>query len=109
MHRELDEWFQGSNPKQSKSGSDECKIFIEQPTNGVSNLIQTVHGSDVNSRGSYSLHEDNGSDKEVLQGELPEIESTPKKCDWNLDPLKRKLVYDICPKVRIVPSKILIN
>ena len=82
MHKELQEWIQTTHQidEQTRpSICDENVISIQQASCGVSNLSQTVHGSEETDQ------------KVASEQELPSWSS--------LDPLKRRMVYDLCPKV----------
>lgn len=89
MHRELQDWMQVSADEQSCT--PECSgkaIHIQRPLCTISNANQTVHDP-------KELDKNESSVSTSLE------EPPPAQLTWvSLDPLKRRFVYDICPKVQ---------
>ena len=88
MHKELQEYIE--TPMDECKGSvDVCEsvITVQSPLSSISNVNQTVHGSE----------EASFQDTAVEQLKIKPLVS------WNtLEPLKRRLVFDLCPKVLVI-------
>ena len=87
MHREMEEWLlQGGQQHEQTGQNTTCEekvLPVKQQCSQISNLVETVY--------------EKISEKKVSDEDLP-----PRKTvlNWKtLDPLKRRLVYDINPKV----------
>lgn len=90
MHREMQEWLlQGDQHDEQRTTACEDQILpLKCPFDQISNLTQNVY---------HHGHETASNKASESDEELP---STRTSLDWEtLDPLKRRLVYDISPKV----------
>lgn len=97
MQRELDEWLQVSVEHQNKPEpptevGSEGVLTIAPPCNVVDNLYNQIHGLDE------TLSPEKQNVNEDIK--LPLAEKDSPLLNWSsLDQLKKRLVYDICPKV----------
>lgn len=85
MHKELQDCIETSRDgREDHADLRENVITVHQPSGSISNIVQTVHGSE-----------------EVdIQNTALEQSQVEPLLSWNtLEPLKRRLVYDLCPKV----------
>lgn len=93
MHREMQEWLlQGDQPEEREQNAtcEEGELPVERSSNQISNLIETVYEHEQKQKEPETEVSESGK-------ELP-----PKSALFDrkaLDPLKRRLVYDINPKV----------
>lgn len=106
MHKEMQEWLQ--NPmkqcdehEQAVTACEDHMISIEHLSNEVTNLIQTVHGS--RREPNELLHDSEGEEEfsnSTSQGS--------SRLSWNCLLSKKRIVYDICPKVYILLTSLFI-
>ncbi len=106
MHREMEEWLHGqAEPHEdrqtiSEDVCDQYLLSVKSPSNSVTNLVQAVHTQEACSAETSILTDETLAEfqsDDVLPKKTPSV-------NWgSLDPLKRRLVYDICPKV-LVPD-----
>lgn len=99
-HKELMEWLESCLEQQDESSTranDTELINVILASNRVSNFTEAVHGSEE----VTSEHEHDGS-VDTMEIQVDTGLSTPPSTTalWKtLGPLKRRLVYDVCPKV----------
>ena len=94
MQRELDEWLQMSvkhqNEPEPAEVVSEGMLTIAQPCHVADNLCHKIHG----------LDETLSPEEQTEEIKLPLAVGDSPLLSWNsLDQLKKRLVYDICPKV----------
>lgn len=105
MHREFHPWLQNvcSSSSSTNVGTDDC-IAIKEPSSCIDNVIQAIHGPEKTpskSSNCDSVPEERGvsQDDPPSEAELPGVMHSSLLSWKSLDPVKRRLVYDICPKV----------
>lgn len=97
MHKEMQEWLQ--NPMEQRDEQElavtACEdhiISIDHLSNEATNLIQTVHGSE-----REPLHDSEGG--EEFSNTTSDLSPGSSRLSWNYLNSKKRIVYDICPKV----------
>ncbi len=106
MHREFNDLFLTSSSFKSEAPqlpftADDRSINIQTPSNPVTNVVETIHGC---KKISPTTKEDLSREMNLDSQEVGDPSSVDKDdkllLSWDsLDKLKRRLVYDISPKV----------
>ena len=101
MHKEMQEWLE--NPMEQRdeqklvvTACEDHMISIEHSFDEVTNLIQTVHGSQTEP--NETLH-DSETGGEEFSNSTSDLSPRNSRLSWNHLNSKKRIVYDICPKV----------